>query len=857
VGSLLPDALRCTVGIMQRFASCLRSGSLRAFCAAWVAYAVMAAGTPECLALQSVVDGAKSSATQGATAGPRALYQALNELRPDTTHVYAVKELNLRRDIINLRFTDGKLAFLQDLGGRVTGAVFTGHGHIFATPHDRGERQSLAGFLGVPLLDQTFGRAYLRFTDDTAAEIGQQLKASDATSANDPEFAASWESIVVNLNPWHSIRIMFDLLSTDPQPYFYAGVGSENVGPFDALVDNRRDEQVLFGQPRFVNGGRYYDTWASFRSLDAPATRIEEFAPVDYRVETTIADDLSLEGKTNLHIRTLRAGERIVPLELSRNLSVEDVKLSDGRPLVYFQNEDLSRRDILRQGNDSLLVVLPAGAKSGEEFQMEIRYRGSVISEAGNGVEFVGERGTWYGHMGGGDHFVPFELSFRWPKKFTLVATGTKVESHEEGDAKTGRWRSDVPFAVAGFNLGEYKMESAGGDSPKIYLYANQQLEEAILGLLRKSSVPSTAEILPPNFQSPHPHARYGVMPDPPPPSPAAVLKRLGSQVADSVHYFETLNGAFPFDHLDVSQIPGSFGQGWPGLVYLSTLAFMTPETQAMAGLAERTQEEARELMPFHEVAHQWWGNVVGSAIYRDSWIEEGMANYLALMYTDAKKPSQHRLASWLEHYRATLSAPIPDSTQIVGDAGPLTFGSRLISSRAPNAYEAITYGKGTWVMHMLHEMMRDPGASDPDGRFRELLRAVLTDYRFRPLSTGEFQREVEKRMTPAMDIEGTRSMDWFFEQWVRGTGVPHYSVEFQVKPHGQDFLVTGRLLQTGVDDVFTASVPLYGGKPGGKLERLGVVVTTGPETRFHFVAKNRPPRILVDPQLTLLCRTD
>ncbi|HYL68323.1 MAG TPA: M1 family aminopeptidase [Candidatus Limnocylindria bacterium] len=811
---------------------------------------------PECFVLHGARYSPTNSSTDGAGADPRALYQALNQLRPDTRHVYAVKELNLRRDVINLRFTEGKLAFLQALDGRVTGAVFTGRGHIFATPHDRDERQSLARFVGVPLLDQIFARAYFRFTDDTAAELGQQLKTSESIAVNDPDFATSWEPIVSNLNTWHSIRIMFDLLSASPQPYFYAGIGSENVGPFDALVDNRRDEQVLFGQPRFVNGARFYDTWATFRSQDSPAARIEEFAPVDYRVETTVADDLSLEGKTTLHIRTLRAGERIVPLELSRNLAVEEVKLSDGRPLVYFQNEDLSRRDILRQGNDSLLVVLPAGAKSGEEFQMEIKYRGSVISQAGNGVEFVGEHGTWYAHVGGGDHFVPFDLTFRWPKRFTLVATGTKVESHDEGDTRAGRWRSDVPFAVAGFNLGEYKMETAGGDNPKVYLYANQQLEDAILELLRKGNAPSAAEVLPPNFRSAHPHTSPVVMPDLPP-SPAAILKRLGGQVADSVHFFETMNGPFPFDHLDVSQIPGSFGQGWPGLLYLSTLVFMTPEAQAKAGLAERTREEARELMPFHEVAHQWWGNVVGSAIYRDAWIEEGMANYLALLYTDAKKPGEHRLASWLEHYRAALSAPIPESTQIVGDAGPLTFGVRLTSSRAPNAYETITYGKGTWVMHMLHDMLRDPGASDPDGLFRELLRAILTDYRFRALSTADFQREVEKRMTRAMDLESTHSMNWFFAQWVRGTGIPHYAVEYQVKPHGQEYLVTGKLLQTGVEDIFTAAVPLYGGKPGGKLERLGIVVTTGPETRFHFVVKNRPPRILVDPQLTLLCRMD
>jgi hypothetical protein len=852
----MTHALRCTVKFMRRFSSELRRQVLGAFCAVWMTFAAGVASPSSCYALHAVSCSAKISATEDAAADPRALYLALNELRPDSAHVYTVKELNLRRDIINLRLMDGKLAFLQALDGRITGAVFTGNGHIFATPHDRGERQSLARFLGVPLLDQSFVRAYLRFTDDSASEIAQQLKSSESGATSDPEFAANWEPIVANLNPWHSIRIMFDLLSTSVQPYFYAGIGSENVGPFDALMDNRRDEQVLFGQPRFVKGARFYDTWASFRSLDAPRVPIEEFAAVEYRVETAIAEDLSLEGKTSLHIRTVRAGERIVSLELSRNLAVEDVKLSDGRPLVYFQNEELSRRDILRQGNDSLLVVLPEGAKSGEEFRIDVRYRGTVISQAGNGVEFVGERGTWYAHVGGGDHFVPFELSFRWPKRFTLVATGTKVESHEEGGTRTGRWRSEVPFGVAGFNLGEYKMEAAGGDRPKIYLYANQQLEDAILDILRRGSAPGATGALPPSLQAPRDPARFSVVPDPPP-SPAAVLKRLGSQVADSVHFFEALNGPFPFDHLDVSQIPGSFGQGWPGLVYLSTLVFMTPETQTRVGLAERTQEEARDLMPFHEVAHQWWGNVVGSAIYRDAWIEEGMANYLALMYTDAKKPGEHRLASWLEHYRAALITPIPGSTEIVGDAGPLTFGVRLTSSRAQNAYETITYGKGTWVMHMLHEMLRDPGASDPDARFRELLRTILTDYRFHALTTADFQREVEQRMTPAMDLESTHSMDWFFAQWVRGTGIPHYSVEFQVKPHGKEYLVTGKLVQTGVEDIFTAAVPLYGGKPGGKLGRLGVVVTTGAETRFHFVAKYRPPRILIDPQQTFLCRTD
>ena len=111
------------------------------------------------------------SSVQNLSSDPRALYQALNALRPDGEHVYTIHELNLRRDVVNVRLIEGKLAFFQPIDGHVTGAVFTGRGHIFATPRDRGERQSIAQFLGVPMVGQDFTRAYLRFTDDTAAEI--------------------------------------------------------------------------------------------------------------------------------------------------------------------------------------------------------------------------------------------------------------------------------------------------------------------------------------------------------------------------------------------------------------------------------------------------------------------------------------------------------------------------------------------------------------------------------------------------------------------------------------------------------------------------------------------------------------
>jgi aminopeptidase N len=106
------------------------------------------------------------------------------------------------------------------------------------------------------------------------------------------------------------------------------------------------------------------------------------------------------------------------------------------------------------------------------------------------------------------------------------------------------------------------------------------------------------------------------------------------------------------------------------------------------------------------------------------------------------------------------------------------------------------------------------------------------------------------------MDLEGGRSMSWFFDQWVRGTGIPHYKVEFTAKRSGEQFVVKGVLNQDGVPPEFLARVPLFAAA-GGKQVFLGHVTTTGSQTSFRFVTTFDPKRILIDPELTLLCVAD
>lgn len=793
-----------------------------------------------------------AGAEQGLSA--RAIYQQLNALRVDTGRIYRVGEFSLRRDVVRLVFEEGKLAFLQPYHGRVTGAVFTGRGRALALVRDPGEKASIARFLGEPLVDQPFSRLYLRFTDGTGEELAESLKEAEAEAIVEPSFAEEWNLAIADLNPWHSLRILADLLSESPLPYFYAGIMGDRTGAFDILLDDRRAEQVLIGQSRYVEGARYYDIWASFSRSDRGPFPGVPFTPVSYEISTTIRNDLSLEGRTTAELKARRGGERLLHLELSRRLTLETVKDAEGNLLEFFQNEEIKGDELVRRGNDAVLIVLPRALPAGESFRLELAYKGSVISDAGNGVYFVGERGSWYPHISGAEFFVPFELQFRWPKRLELVVTGKTVEEGEEGEWRWGRWKSEGPVPVVGFNLGEYVSGEVKTDRWKVEVYANRQLERAVLSQFNR---PVIVQPVPGRSRVPG-GLPVVVWPDPPP-SPAAVLGRVAQDITDAIRFYEELNGPFPFEKLAVAQIPGSFGQGWPGLLYLSTLSFLSPAQQTRAGIGKRTQAQFTELVPPHEVAHQWWGNIIGWASYRDQWIQEGLANYLALLYVNSKTPGDAELTWWLETYRKELTEKDPALGAPPEELGPLTLGYRLRTSKAPGGFTQVVYAKGTWVMHMLHQMLKEPGARDPDARFRQLLANILKKYRYREFSTEDFQREVEALMTREMDLEGGRSMDWFFDQWVRGTGIPRYSVEFTVRPGGAPdrFVVRGKLKQEGVPGSFIAPVPIYAPRTGAKPVLLGTVITSGPETSFQFTTRTRPRKLLIDPYLTLLCLRD
>ena len=109
---------------------------------------------------------------------------------------------------------------------------------------------------------------------------------------------------------------------------------------------------------------------------------------------------------------------------MSRYLKVDSLK-ADGRPLDFIQNPAIEGTALGRKGNDLVAVVFPAPLSPGQELKLRFTYAGDVLSEAGNGLLYVGERGTWYPNLGLNP--AQFDMEFHYPANWTLVATGKQV----------------------------------------------------------------------------------------------------------------------------------------------------------------------------------------------------------------------------------------------------------------------------------------------------------------------------------------------------------------------------------------------------------------------------------------------
>jgi hypothetical protein len=813
-----------------------------------------------------------------------ALYLQLGQVGLDPTRVYQVRGASLDRSAVHITLEDGTIGFTQDVMGRITGAFFEGYGEVLLTPPNEVERRSMSLFTGTAILEEHFATAYIRFNDDAANELRPDLR----TSEKKQEFVERWGETARNLANADATRLLMTfsrMLPVKGDPTFseradlappesaedrflHARLQGTKLGVFDVYFDSAAPEQVQVGQAKASeNGNSYYDVWASFSHSAAEKSQaIGINAPVSnnqrtrqgrvevrrYTITTEVRPPKQIHARARVQLEVREGGPRMLLFELSRFLQVESVKL-DGEPVEFIHNPAVEGTQLSRRANDLVAVILPEPARSRQNIDLEFVYGGEVLAEAGSGLLYVGARGTWYPNRGMA--MADFDLEFNYPQGWTLVATGKSTPpSAGEMAAKanglqTSRWVSERPIPLAGFNLGKYKVARVQAGDVTVETYATAGVERNFPSPKIQLSEPSPSD----------PTSRRRLLIVPSHPSPVQTEVTVGEAAARAIRYYAYRFGPYPYSQLALTQMPGSDSQGWPGLVFLSSYAFLNQEQREQLHF-EPYRILLQQSIPAHETAHQWWGDLITWNSYRDQWFSEGLANYCALMMLQEKDPAGFR--EIMEKYRRDLMAKRNDEMSAM-EAGPVTLGVRLQSSRFPEGYEEILYGRGTWLFHMLRMMLKDAA---PEGRlnrqsssgaeepFVRALRKVRERYQGRSISTSELLDVFAEDLPPGLRYEGKNSLDWFLNGWINGTSLPTLEVRgVKLTPKGAGMVVSGTILQKDAPRDLVTSVPVYAAIAGKQLVLLGRVFADGSESSFRLSAPPGTHKIVLDPNQTIL----
>jgi aminopeptidase N len=186
-----------------------------------------------------------------------------------------------------------------------------------------------------------------------------------------------------------------------------------------------------------------------------------------------------------------------------------------------------------------------------------------------------------------------------------------------------------------------------------------------------------------------------------------------------------------------------------------------------------------------HEIAHQWFGDAVTERDWDDVWLSEGFATYFTLLFIEHAYGRDEFVAGLRQSRQTVVDFDAKDPTyRVVHDN--LADMSKVTS--------AMTYQKGSWVLHMLRQRLGDD-------RFWAGIRDYYARHRDASASTADFRRAME---TAAGDTLGG-----FFDQWLYRGGIPRVEATWAWDATQRQLTVSARQVQPGAPFVFALDVAI------------------------------------------------
>jgi len=464
---------------------------------------------------------------------------------------------------------------------------------------------------------------------------------------------------------------------------------------------------------------------------------------VEGTVEMGFGSGQTMTGDVTVRLRTLRE-LRELPFEMAR-LSAEKKSSREARDprLTINALQDGQGRELTRVslGPTSGLVVLPEKVPAGTALTLRMSFENRDCIYKFTPAYYYVARAGWLPFLTPGDMIGSFDLTVKVPERFQTLGVGTKASETKEGGANVTRWTSKTALSFPTIIFGGYKDSAA-----KLALTKKDGAQIPVMTHIDKDSI-----------------GEVGV--DAP--------QKIADQAATSIEFYQRLFGAdYPYGKLDLVNDPGEAmsGQGPSSLIFLGS----GYDPSVRKGLGQLTPAEIarfqRALVP-HEVAHQWWGSLVSSASPRHQWWEEALAEYSAALWMQAASDVQGyltRVQDWRKEVVETrMLAPVQDAYVEWSDDG---------------AWHASLYAKGPYVFHMMRSIWGDE-------RLFSLFRKLMRENAGKEIVTHDIQKAAES-------VFGEK-LDWFFDQWVRGIGIPEFELKYATKPaEGGSHVVTGEVTQ-------------------------------------------------------------
>lgn len=484
-----------------------------------------------------------------------------------------------------------------------------------------------------------------------------------------------------------------------------------------------------------------------------------------------------LKGDVKIAGVCKRDSSSSLTLDLTNTMRVDSVRVN-GQKVTY------------AQAAGALNIALLPAAALGSSLSVEIFYRGipvptgfgSFVFDSHLGVPWIyslsepfGARDWWPCKDDPSDKADSADIIVTCDSTFKVGSQGKLVSAVNHGDGTTTyHWQEQYPIAS--------------------YLISLAISNYAQFSNWFRYSPTDSMEVL--NYVLPEHYSKATV-----------VLPR----VVDMLSIYSELFGLYPF--INEKYGHAEFAGGG-----------MEHQTMTSIGIFE-------EDVVAHELAHQWFGDMITCRSWADLWLNEGFAQYCTALYRERKYGS----VSYWDYMDKQVHAAASASGS-VGVPDTITPGSLFNS--------ALIYSKGAAVLHMLRHLVGDT-------LFFRALRAYANDplLKYSTASSVDLQRVFENA--------SGKSLSYFFREWLYGVGFPDYEYSWEWKPGGDSSSLTIVIQQPITQQrptFFTMPIDVHISSEGR--DTLVTLFNDAQVQTFTLRYPSKPTAVMLDPQGWILKQT-